>query len=71
MSHVLYVDLPNKVHGCSCFNKYGEQTIVLNSKNSFEQNLLTLQHERNHRNDYNLKLDVDYIELLRHHDRRR
>ena len=66
MPHVIYVDLPHKVHGCSAFDENGYQTIILNARDSKERQIKTYIHECKHSNDFGFCMDVNNIEYWRH-----
>lgn len=68
MPTVVFIDLPYKVYGVSKFDAEGYQTIILNAKNSFEQNLKSYRHEWRHRNDFGRDINVDQLEAERHTD---
>lgn len=66
MPHVIFVNLPHKVHGCSDFDENGYQTIVLNARDSRDKQLKAYIHECKHCNDFGFQMDVNRIEFLRH-----
>lgn len=61
-------DLPGTVHSFVIAHPDQTYTIVLNSRLSHEQHLLSYQHELDHINngDYDKKCSVDLIELYSH-----
>jgi len=65
---VYMVELPNTVKAYVVANADSTYTIVLNSRLSHEQNVLSYLHELDHiRNgDYDKKLSADLIELYGH-----
>ena len=65
---VKLIDLPFTIRSYVVLNKDQSYTIVLNSKLSYEQNLISYQHEIDHiRNgDYEKKCSVDLIEIIAH-----
>ena len=62
---MVIADLPFTVGGDCVTNADGKKICILNSKNSREGNLKTFMHELRHVNDTE-KIDVNYVELLRH-----
>lgn len=66
MPHIIFVNLPYKVHGCSKFDENGYQTIVLNARDSQERQLKAYLHECRHHDDYGFVMDVNEIESERH-----
>lgn len=66
--NVTYVNMPTTIRSyvVSCQNNYF--TIVLNSRLSSEQNIISYKHELEHilNGDYEKKCDVDIIELNAH-----
>lgn len=66
--NVVYADMPTSVRSYVVSNADMSYTIILNSKLSHEQNLLSYQHELDHiRNgDYDKKCSVDLIEISAH-----
>ena len=65
---VNFLELPSKVRSfviANCDNTY---TVVLNSKHSHEQHLISYQHEVEHilRGDYDKKCSADLIEINAH-----
>jgi len=66
MAHVVYIDLPCKIHGCSKYDADGYQTIILNAKDSYKKNIETYIHECKHSEDYGAAFDVDELEKVRH-----
>lgn len=65
---VRYMDFPATIRSFVVANKDLTYTIVLNSKLSHEQNLISYQHELDHilRGDYEKKCSVDLIEINAH-----
>ena len=65
---VRYMDFPATIRSFVVANKDLTYTIVLNSKLSHEQNLISYQHELDHilRGDYEKKCSVDFIEITAH-----
>lgn len=65
---VKLIELPYTIRSYVVMNKDNSYTIVLNSKLSHEQNLISYQHEIEHiRNgDYEKKCSVDWIEIIAH-----
>lgn len=65
---VKLIELPNTIRSFVVLNKDQSYTIVLNSKLSHEQNLISYQHEIEHikNGDYEKKYSVDMIELFAH-----
>ena len=67
---VKLIELPYTIRSYVVMNKDHSYTIVLNSKLSHEQNLISYQHEIVHikNGDYEKKCSVDMIELIAHYD---
>jgi hypothetical protein len=65
---VKLIDLPYTIRSYVVLNKDQSYTIVLNSKLSYEQNLISYQHEMEHikNGDYEKKCSVDMIEIIAH-----
>lgn len=65
---VMLSDLPAAIRSFVVQNKDLTYTIVLNSKLSYEQNLVCYQHELRHiqNGDYDKKCSVDLIEIYAH-----
>jgi hypothetical protein len=65
---VTMVDLPATVKSYVVANADQSYTIVLNSKLSYEQNMISYKHELEHiRNgDYEKKCSADFIEINAH-----
>ena len=65
---VNYIELPATVHSFVTMNCDSTYTIVLNSRLSHEQNLISYLHELSHiRNgDYDKTCSADIIELVSH-----
>lgn len=61
-------DMPAAVRSFVVENVDQSYTIVLNSRLTHEQNLISYQHELNHilNGDYDKQCSVDYIELYAH-----
>lgn len=66
--NTIYADMPTTLRSYVVANKDGSYTIVLNSRLSREQHLISYFHERNHiaNGDYEKKLNVDLIEIMAH-----
>lgn len=67
---VKLIELPYTIHSYVVLNKDQSYTIVLNSKLSHEQNIISYWHEIEHikNGDYEKKCSVDMIELFAHDD---
>ena len=67
---VRYMELPSTIRSFVVANKDLSYTILLNSKLSHEQNLISYQHELDHilRGDYEKKCSIDLIEIHSHAD---
>ena len=65
---VRYVELPTTVRSFVVANNDMTYTVILNSKLSREQNILSYQHELEHilRGDYEKKCSADFIEITAH-----
>ena len=65
---VKLIELPYTIRSYVVLNKDQSYTIVLNSKLSHEQNMISYQHEMEHikNGDYEKKCSVDMIELIAH-----
>jgi hypothetical protein len=65
---VRYIELPATIHSFVVANKDLTYTIVLNSRLSHEQNLISYQHELDHilHGDYEKKCSADFIEINSH-----
>lgn len=65
---VKLIELPYTIRSYVVMNKDHSYTIVLNSRLSHEQNLISYQHEIEHikNGDYEKKCSVDMIELFAH-----
>jgi hypothetical protein len=65
---VSYVDLPATIRSFVVSNDDSTYTIILNSKLSHEQNLISYIHELEHikRGDYDKKCSADLIEINAH-----
>lgn len=65
---VRYMELPTTIRSFVVANKDMTYTVILNSKLSREQNLLSYQHELDHilKGDYEKKCSVDLIEINAH-----
>lgn len=65
---VYMAELPNTARSFVASNSDGTYTIVLNSKLSHEQNLISYFHELSHINngDYEKKCRADLIEINAH-----
>lgn len=66
MPHVVFLDLPYKVHGVSGFDADGYQTIYLNARDSVSRSVEAFLHEWGHRDDFGLNINVDQLEAVRH-----
>ncbi len=66
--NVVYADMPTSVRSYVVSNADTSYTIILNSRLSHEQQLLSYKHELNHirRGDYDKKCDADLIEITAH-----
>lgn len=66
--NVLYADMPTTIRSYVVNNKDMSYTIILNSRLSHEQNVVSYQHELNHifNGDYDKKCNVDMIEVNAH-----
>ena len=62
------VELPTAVRSFVVANNDMTYTVILNSKLSREQNLLSYQHELDHilNGDYEKKCSADFIEITAH-----
>lgn len=67
---VKLIELPYTIRSYVVLNKDQSYTIVLNSKLSHEQNMISYWHEIEHikNGDYDKKCSVDMIELFAHDD---
>ena len=65
MRTVLY-DLPPRVRAFCLEDGDGEQTVVLNSRLSWENNKKSLEHELTHTDDFIPGTDVKILEFIRH-----
>ena len=67
---VKLIALPHSIRSYVVLNKDQSYTIVLNSKLSHEQNMISYWHEIEHikNGDYDKKCSVDMIELFAHDD---
>lgn len=65
---VIYADMPTTIKAYTVINSDNTYTIVLNSRLSREQHLLSYYHEMKHieNNDYDKKCDVNIIEFQAH-----
>lgn len=65
---VKLIELPYSIRSYVVLNKDQTYTIVLNSRLSHEQNLISYQHEIDHikNGDYEKKCSVDWIEINAH-----
>lgn len=65
---VKLIELPYTIRSYVVLNKDQSYTIVLNSKLSHEQNMISYWHEVEHikNGDYDKKCSVDMIELFAH-----
>lgn len=68
ITNTIYCALPTTIRSYVVANNDFTYTIVLNSKLSHEQNLLSYKHELFHimNGDYEKKCDVDIIEFNAH-----
>lgn len=66
--NVLYADMPTTVRSYVVNNIDMTYTIILNSRLSHEQNLISYAHEIRHieNGDYDKKCNVDVIEINTH-----
>ena len=67
--NVIYANMPVGIRSYVVANADCSFTIVLNSRLTYERNLLSYVHEMNHihNGDYEKKCDVDIIEFNTHH----
>lgn len=71
--NVAYADMPTTIRSYVVANLDGSYTVILNSKLSHEQNIISYNHEVDHilNGDYEKKCNnVDIIEFNAHIDRR-
>ena len=63
-----YADMPAAIKSYVVCNSDSTYTIILNSKLSYEQNLISCEHEIKHilNGDYEKKCNVDIIEINAH-----
>lgn len=68
MTNTIYYSMPTTIRSYVIANNDCTYTIVLNSRLSHEQNLISWKHELEHilNGDYEKKTDVDIIELNAH-----
>ena len=66
--NIIYADMPTTIRSYVVNNKDMTYTIVLNSRLSHEQNVISYQHELRHiySGDYDKKCNVDMIEVNAH-----
>ncbi|MGN0402618.1 MAG: ImmA/IrrE family metallo-endopeptidase [Acetatifactor sp.] len=66
--NVVYVDMPAGVRSYVVLNSDESYTIVINSRLSHEQNLLSYYHEIDHikNGDYDRNRSADLIEIVAH-----
>lgn len=66
--NVVYADMPTRVRSYVVANEDTSYTIILNSKLSHEQHLISYNHEVEHikRGDYDKKCSADLIEVSAH-----
>lgn len=66
--NVVYVDMPVGVHSYVVVNPDESYTIVINSRLSHEQNIISYWHEIDHikNRDYDKKCTADLIEIAAH-----
>lgn len=66
--NVIFADMPTRIKAYTVINKDGMYTIVLNSRLTHEQNLLSYHHEMLHieNHDYEKNCDTDLIEIHAH-----
>lgn len=65
---VIYADMPTTIKAYTVANSDNTYTIVLNSRMSREQHLISYYHEMKHieNNDYDKKCDINIIEFQAH-----
>ena len=63
-----YADMPVTIKSYVVCNPDSTYTIILNSKLSYEQNLISCEHEIRHilNGDYEKKCNIDIIEINAH-----
>ena len=68
--NVLYADMPTAIRSYVVSNTDMTYTVVLNSRLSHEQNLISYTHELKHINDgdYDKKCSVNMIEINAHRE---
>lgn len=66
--NTIYADMPTTIRSYVVANNDNTYTIVLNSRLSREQHLISYYHERNHitNRDYEKKGNVGLIEIMTH-----
>lgn len=64
----IFVDMPTSIKAYTISNKDDSYTVVLNSKLTREQNMISYHHEMKHieNGDYEKKADVGLLELFAH-----
>lgn len=65
IKRVVLYNLPLSVRGYCYNDEEGEKVCVLNARYTYEDNLETYQHEREHVKDFGV-LNVDLLESIRH-----
>lgn len=67
-TNIIYIDMPGAIKAYTACNADGTFTIVLNSRLTHEQHLISYQHELEHikSGDYDKKCSVDLIEINAH-----
>ena len=66
--NVVYADMPTRIHSYVVANADASYTIILNSKLSHEQHMISYNHEVEHiiKGDYDRKCSADLIEIVAH-----
>lgn len=64
-----FADMPTTIHSFVVSNDDMSYTVVLNSRLSREQNVISMAHEMKHicNGDYEKKCSVGIIEMIAHH----
>lgn len=65
---IRYADMPITIKSYTILNPDMTFTIILNSKLTREQNIISYAHEYNHiiNNDYDKKMDINLLEICAH-----
>ena len=66
MCRVIFKDMPCRIKAFTCEDADGFQTVIINSRLSYLQNVLSAIHENTHINDFGRDYDVNELELNRH-----